>query len=117
MIPELCRKYYASFFDDNYQDKEELKRFFFDHERRPSLENALIEQIHGAMKFLRTTHDVKRVVYDIMLSHCNLAINERSALNKKSETRLFDEFGVERKKSIYEEPELPDEAITVDRNE
>lgn len=112
MVPELCRKYYAQFFEDNYQSRHDLRSFFLNHQLRPKLEAALIEQIHGALKYLKTTQDVKQAVYDIMLTHCNLVINERERQIKKNQTKVFDQFGVEKKPTNpYKEPELPDDVI------
>jgi hypothetical protein len=110
MIPQYVTRFFDEFIDKKFEHKEELKRFFKRHPRRPLVERNTCEQLErcGVQGLLGSEEMYRQVVYSVTETFCKLSIYKKENEIKSTSQKILDEQGDVVDFTLVEEPELPE---------
>lgn len=119
MISIYVDKDYDDYVKKTFAQKEQLRRFFLNHERKELFcRNVTKELIQCEFKgVLYTRKQIQKLVYDMMKMYCINCLNHEEKKRKSAFQELVDEHGNKIKKDDKGMPEMPEGVIPINRND
>jgi polyhydroxyalkanoate synthesis regulator phasin len=113
-------KDFKRFINDTFKEKEQLRKFFLNHERLPLLIDNLTREIlkcDADFKTKLSRKKIRELVCDCTRMFCRTAINVKEEEIKTLHQKVIDEFGNKIEDPLGPEPELPEGVISIDRGQ